>query len=481
MKLNSQLYYILFISAVASLGGLLFGYDTAVVAGAEQSVQLYLVDSLGLSSFIHGLTVSSALAGCIIGAIISGVLSNSIGRRNTLVIAAVLFFLSALGSAYPELIFFTASEPSLALLVTFNIYRIIGGIGVGLASAIAPVYISEMSPPNIRGKMVVTYNMAVVFGQTVVYVVTWFIVLGKSSDWINDMGWRYMFASEMIPAALFFFLLLFIPETPRYMALKQDYGNAYNLLEKINGSKQVASETLQQIKHSLNTSTEKVSIFYYGKLVLFVGFLVAILQQFIGINIILYYAPRIFENLGADPSTSMLQTIFIGAIGVAVSFLSIRLVEAKGRKFLLLFGSAGCAICLTAVATLFYLGIQGISTLIFILGFVAIFQMTWGPVTWVLLSELFPNKIRGQAVAIAVTLMWGANLTASSTFPPLNDALGAGAFIIYGLISTFAFFFVLKFVPETKNKSLEEIEEIWLAGKKVEPEITDMVSEKKLN
>ncbi|WP_158734547.1 sugar porter family MFS transporter [Alteribacillus sp. YIM 98480] len=481
MKLNSQLYYILFIAAVASLGGLLFGYDTAVIAGAEQSVQLYLVESLGLSSFVHGLTVSSALAGCIIGALISGLLSNRIGRRNALIIAAVLFFLSALGSAYPELIFFTVGEPNFSLLVTFNIYRILGGIGVGLASAIAPMYISEMSPQNIRGRLVVLYNMAVVFGQTVVYVVNWRISVGRSSEWINEIGWRYMFASELIPAALFFFLLLFIPETPRYMALKRDYDKAYNLLEKINGSKQIASETLQQIKHSLNTQTEKVNIFYYGKLVLVVGMTLAVLQQFIGINIIMYYAPRIFATLGADQSTSMFQTILVGAIGVVVSLIAVRLIDRQGRKFLLLFGSAGCAICLLAVASLFFLGIQGISTLIFILGFVAVFQMTWGPVAWVVISELFPTKIRGQAVAIAVTLVWGANLAASSTFPPLNDALGTGAFIIYGLISTFAFFFVLKFVPETKNKSLEEIEKIWFAGKKVELETTDMVSEKKLN
>nr|WP_158738065.1 sugar porter family MFS transporter [Alteribacillus sp. YIM 98480] len=479
--MNNKRYYILFVAAVASLGGLLFGYDTAVIAGAEQSIQLYLLDSLDLSSFVHGLTVSSALAGCIIGALISGLLSNSIGRRNTLVIAAVLFSLSALGSAYPELLFFTYGEPSLELLVTFNIYRIIGGIGVGLASAIAPVYISEMSPSKIRGRMVILYAVSVVFGQTVVYVVNWLISLGRTSEWINDIGWRLMFASELIPAALFFFLLLFIPETPRYLALKHEYDKAYNLLEKVNGSKQIASETLQQIKHSMNTKTEKVSLFHYGKLVLLVGMAVAIFQQIIGINIVMYYAPRIFENLGADSSTSMFQTIFVGLISVVATLTAIRIVDRQGRKFLLLFGSLGCAICLAAVAALFFADIQGISVLIFILGFVAVFQMTWGPVTWVYISEVFPNKIRGQAVAIAVTLSWGANLTASSTFPPLNDALGSGAFLIYGLISTFAFFFVLKFVPETKNKSLEEIEATWFAGKKDELETIDVTSEKKLN
>lgn len=463
--INNKRSFIVFVAMVASLGGFLFGYDTAVIAGAEQSVQNYLIDSLGLSSLVHGFTVSSALVGCILGALISGVLSNRIGRRSTLIIAAVLFFLSALGSAYPELIFFTKDEPTISLLVAFNIYRIIGGIGVGLASAIAPVYISEMSPQDIRGKMVIIYNMAVVFGQTIVYIVNWRISLGQTAEWINDIGWRMMFGSELIPAVLFFVLLIFIPETPRYLALNNEYERAYNVLEKLNGSKQSATEVLQEIKHSLSFQVEKVGLFYYGKLVLVVGFTLAVLQQFIGINIILYYAPRIFESLGAGKSASMVQTIFVGAIGVVVSFIAIRLVENQGRKFLLLFGSAGCAICLILVSTLFFAGVESILTLILILGFVGIFQMTWGPIAWVVVSELFPNKIRGQAVAIAITLLWSANWLASSTFPPLNDAFGAGTFLIYGLVSAFAFFFVWKFVPETKNKSLEEIEATWLSNK----------------
>lgn len=462
---NNHRYYIVAVALVASLGGLLFGYDTAVVAGAEQSVQLYLVDSLGFGSFVHGLTVSSALAGCIVGAVLSGFLSNNIGRRNTLVIAAFLFALSAIGSAYPEIFFFTAGEPSFSLLVMFNVYRILGGVGVGLASAIAPVYISEMSPQHIRGRLVVLYSVAVVFGQTVVYIVNWLITLGQPAAWINEVGWRYMFASELIPAALFFFLLLFIPETPRYLALKKRDEKAFSVLEKLHGSKEAASTTLQSIRYTLNTQVEKVSIFYYGKLVLVVGIALAILQQFIGINVILYYAPRIFESLGAGQSASMLQTVLVGAIGVTVALIAIRLIDRNGRKFLLLFGSAGCAVCLIAVATLFFFGIYGVATLIFILGFVAIFQMTWGPVTWTMLSEIFPNKIRGKAISIAVTLHWGANLTASSTFPPLNAAFGAGTFLIYGTISTLAFFFIWKFVPETKNKSLEEIEQTWLDNK----------------
>ncbi|WP_079474078.1 sugar porter family MFS transporter [Marinococcus halophilus] len=468
--MNAKHSYVILVALVASLGGLLFGYDTAVIAGAEQSVQLYLVESLGFGSLIHGLTVSSALAGCIIGAFLSGKLSNNIGRRNTLIIAAILFAISALGSAYPELFFFTVGDPTLSLLVTFNLYRILGGIGVGLASAIAPVYISEMSPQHIRGRLVVLYNMSVVVGQTVVYIVNWLITLDQPVSWINETGWRYMFASELFPAALFFFLLFFIPETPRYLAIKHQESKAFNVLEKLHGSKQTADEILGSIKYTLRVQSEKFNLFYYGKKVLIVGITIAMLQQFIGINVILYYAPRIFESLGAGQSTSMLQTVLVGVIGVVISLLAIRLVDTAGRKFLLLLGSAVSAICLIAVATLFLSGVYGISTLIFILGFVAIFQMTWGPITWVMLSEIFPNKIRGQAMSIAVTLHWGANLAASSTFPPLNEAFGAASFFIYGAISTLAFLFVWKFVPETKNKSLEEIENIWLDDVKVSKE-----------
>lgn len=457
---------IVFIALVASLGGLLFGYDTAVIAGAEQSIELYLIDSLNLGSFAHGFTISSAIIGCILGAIISGLLSNSIGRRKTLIIAAVLFFLSALGSAYPELLFFDVGEPNLLLLITFNFYRIIGGMGVGLASAIAPVYISEMSPQHIRGQLVVIYTVSVMFGETVVYSVNWLITLGRSMEWINDLGWRFMFASELIPASLFFILLLFIPETPRFLALKNNYKEAFNILERLNNSKKAAEETLQQIKDSLNTSTTKVRLFYYGKKVVIVGIFLAVLQQFIGINAIHYYAPRIFQSLGADQSTSMFQTIFVGALGVIAAIIAVRFIDTKGRKFLLLLGSAICSLLLVAVAVLFFAGIYGIISLILILGFVAVFQMTWGPVMWVILSEMFPNKIRGQAVSIAVTLNWAANLAVSSTFPSINEVLGTGTFIIYGIISAAAFFIIWFYVPETKNKSLEEIENIWLANNK---------------
>ncbi|MBB6448767.1 SP family xylose:H+ symportor-like MFS transporter [Geomicrobium halophilum] len=457
--------YTISVVLIASLGGLLFGYDTAVISGAEQSVQRYLVDSLGLGSFVHGVTVSSALAGCIFGALISGYLSNRIGRKNTLVIAAFLFFISALGSAYPEMIFFERDNPTLSLLIMFNFYRIIGGVGVGFASAIAPMYISEMAPQNSRGKLVALYNLAVVIGQSVVFVVNWLIVSGQTSTWVDNVGWRYMLASEMIPAAMFFLLLFFVPETPRYLALKNRETEAFSILERVNGSKQRATEILAEINYTLKTHTEKVKLFSYGKLVLFTGVLIAIFQQLIGINVIMYYAPRIFAEMGAGQVASMFQTVIVGIINVIFVAIAIKYVDNWGRKPLLIVGSIVCSISLFGVAVLSLFDIFGVSTLIFILLYVAFFQMSWGALAWVLLSEIFPNKIRGQAMSIAVMCLWVANLIVSSTFPLLNDIMGGATFAIYGIITVIAMLFVWKVVPETKGKSLEEIEEFFTYNK----------------
>ncbi|MFD1064957.1 sugar porter family MFS transporter [Oceanobacillus locisalsi] len=465
-KLSSN-SYILTVVPIIALAGLLFGYDTAVIAGAEQSIQRYLIDPLGLGSLAHGFTTSSALIGCVIGGLISGFLANKIGRKKTLILAAIFFYVSAFMSAYPELLFFTVDEQTIGLLIMFNIYRVIGGIGVGIGSAIAPVYISELTPKQSRGKFVATYTLSVVIGQLIVYIVNLNIASGQTSAWIDDLGWRYMFLSELIPALLFFFLLFFVPETPRYLALKQDYSKAASILEKVNGSKEKAQDILAEIKASVKMETgKKVSIFAYGKLVLIVGIAVVIFQQLIGINVILYYAPRIFEELGAaGPSVSMFQTVIVGIVNVIFMGLAILFVDSIGRKPMLIGGSVLCAINLFMVAILSYLGIFGISTLIFMLLYVAAFQLTWGGVTWIVISEIFPNRIRGQAVSIATALHWLANLGISTSFPPIHDVLGGMTFAIYGALSVVAVFFIWKFVPETKGKTLEELEQVWVEKK----------------
>lgn len=468
MKKQRNALYIFSLTLVAAIGGLLFGYDTAVISGAEKSVQAYLIDSLGLGTLAHGATISSALIGCIFGGLISGYFASRFGRKNSLIIAAVLFFISALGSAYPEFLFFTKGEPSLALLFMFNIYRIIGGIGVGLASAITPMYISEIAPADIRGKMVSFNQFMIIFGMLVVYFVNWGIANGQSIEWINDIGWRYMFGSEAIPAFLFGLLLYFVPETPRYLAMQNQNEKALSVLTKINGAAE-AKSILSEIKNSvrLTASSKTEKIYAYGKLVIVVGILLSVFQQFVGINVALYYAPRIFESMGAAKDASMLQTIVMGLVNVIFTVVAIYTVDKWGRKPLLITGSIGMAIGMFGVSGLAFANIIGTSTLVFIIIYTASFMMSWGPICWVLISEIFPNKIRGQAVAIAVAAQWAANYFISSTYPMMMEYSGGMTYGFYGLMSVLSAIFVWKWVPETKGKTLEQMESLWIKKNKI--------------
>lgn len=454
-------FYILAITLVATLGGLLFGYDTAVISGAEKSIQAYLIRGLGLGSLAHGATISSALIGCIIGGALSGLLASQLGRKKSLIAAAVLFFASALGSAYPEFLFFKQGEPSMGLLYMFNFYRVIGGIGVGLASAICPMYIGEIAPAEIRGRLVSFNQFAIIFGMLVVYFVNWGIAAGKTLEWINDTGWRYMFLSEAIPAALFGVLLFFVPETPRYLALSHQDDKALRILTRING-RDKAQMILHEIKNTVEHSSAR--IFSFGKTIIFIGILLSVFQQFVGINVALYYAPRIFESMGAEKSASMLQTVVMGLVNVIFTMVAIVTVDKWGRKPLLMLGSVGMAIGMFAIGGLAFMKVIGISTLVFIIIYTASFMMSWGPVTWVLISEIFPNKIRGKAVAIAVAAQWAANYFISSTYPAMMEFSGGLTYCFYGAMSVLSLIFVWKMVPETKGKTLEEMETLIRPG-----------------
>ncbi len=462
MKQNRNSLYIGSLTLVAAIGGLLFGYDTAVISGAEKSLEIYLIESLGLGSLAHGATTSSALIGCIIGGLISGYFASKFGRKNSLIAAAVLFFLSALGSAFPEFLFFTKGEPTISLLLTFNLYRIIGGIGVGLASAIVPMYIGEIAPADIRGRLVSFNQFMIIFGMLVVYFVNWGIASGRPLEWINDVGWRYMFASEAIPALAFGLLLLLVPETPRYLAIKNDDDKALAVLTKINGAneaKTILGEIKKSVAASANVPAEK--LFAYGKLVIVIGILLSVFQQFVGINVALYYAPRIFESMGAAKDASMLQTIVMGIINVIFTVVAILTVDKWGRKPLLITGSIGMAIGMFGVAGMAFSNIIGMGTLIFIIVYTASFMLSWGPICWVLISEIFPNKIRGQAVAVAVAAQWAANYFISSTYPMMMEFSGGLTYGFYGLMSVLSAIFVWKFIPETKGKTLENMENFW--------------------
>jgi SP family xylose:H+ symportor-like MFS transporter len=461
--------YIFGITLVATLGGLLFGYDTAVISGAEKSIEAYLINPLSQAfrfggfdgkAFVHGATVSSALIGCILGGAISGLLSNRLGRKRSLQLAGFLFFTSALGSAWPEFLLFEKGTPTAGLLVMFNFYRIWGGIGVGLASAVCPTYIGEIAPAEIRGRLVSFNQFAIIFGMLVVYFVNWGIAKGQSPEWVNDVGWRYMFASEALPAGLFFVLLFFVPETPRYLALAHNEQKALSVLEKINAGKERAKTILDEITATV-TETAKAKISSYGKKVIVTGILLSVFQQFVGINVVLYYAPRIFESMGVARDASMLQTIVMGLVNVIFTVVAILTVDKWGRKPLLITGSIGMAAGMVAIAVLSYFDIISILTLLFIILFTASFMVSWGPICWVYISELFPNKIRGQAVAVAVAAQWAANYLISSTYPGMMGFSSTFTYGFYSAMALLSALFVWKMVPETKGKSLEEIEKIW--------------------
>ena len=470
-------FYLYSITAVAILGGLLFGYDTAVVSGAEKGLEAFFLTATDFQydKILHGITSSSALLGCVIGGAISGISALRLGRRNSLRLASVLLLLSALGSYYPEFLFFKYGEANLNVLIAFNFYRILGGVGVGLASAISPMYIAEIAPSEIRGTLVSCNQFAIIFGMLVVYFVN-YLILGdhqnpiilkdaqgvlsvspESDMWTVKEGWRYMFGSESYPAILFGILLFFVPKTPRYLVLIEQEEKAFSILEKINGQKK-AKEILNDIKSTVHEKTEK--LFTYGVPVIIIGILLSVFQQVIGINAVLYYAPRMFENAGAEGG-GMMQTVIMGIVNILFTLVAIFTVDRFGRKPLLIIGSIGMAICAFAVAICDNIGLKGIIPVLSIIVYAAFFMMSWGPICWVLISEIFPNTIRGKAVAIAVAFQWVFNYIVSSTFPPLYEFSPMFAYSLYGIICVIAAIFVWRFVPETKGKSLEDMSKLW--------------------
>ncbi|MFI3302870.1 MAG: D-xylose transporter XylE [Rikenellaceae bacterium] len=453
--------YLMGITMVAILGGLLFGYDTAVISGAEQALQQFFNSATDFeyTSGIHGVTASSALIGCIVGGAISGILATRFGRRNSLIIAACLFFVSALGSFNPEFLFFPKGVASFDLLIAFNIYRVIGGIGVGLASAVCPMYIAELAPAEVRGTLVSCNQFAIIFGMLVVYFVNYLIKDNLATqEAMVSIGWRRMFLSEAIPAGTFGLLLLLVPKTPRYLAMIGDEVKALAVLTRINGAEKAAS-IMEDIK---TTTKEKVEpIFAYGMAVVVIGILLSFFQQAIGINVALYYAPRIFESMGSSGDAAMVQTVVMGLINIAFTLVAIFTVDKWGRKPLLIVGSVGMMVGMISLGLLSFMNLIGIAALISMIVYTASFMMSWGPICWVLISEIFPNTIRGKAIAIAVAAQWIANFLVSSTFPTLSAISLGGTYLMYAGFCALSIFFVWKFVPETKGKSLEDMTDLW--------------------
>lgn len=456
-KENLSNKYIIKLTIVAALGGLLFGYDTAVIAGAIG----FLQEKFELSSALVGWAASSAIWGCVLGAMVAGYSSDRWGRKKVLLITAVLFFISALGSA-------------LAVdLTTFISARFIGGVGVGAASMLSPLYISESAPSKIRGRLVSVYQLAIVVGINVIYGVNYLISLSGSSDWNVEYGWRWMLGSEIIPAAIFFFLLFLVPESPRWLIANGQDQTAREVLKRINGPKALAIEN--EIKSTLNQEKGNLRELF-GKryrMALIVGVVLALFSQITGINAIIYFAPEIFKSIGMGVESAFFQTILIGVINTLFTFVAIWLIDKAGRRKLLLGGVTGMVISLFGTALCFHFEyFQGPWLLLFILGFIASFATSLGPIPWVIISEIFPTKTRGIAMSFCTLVLWiGVILITQLTPMALENLGGATTFFIFLGNSIFLLIFTWFFIPETKQRSLEEIEKNWGAAEKLEEKL----------
>jgi SP family xylose:H+ symportor-like MFS transporter len=459
---------------VATLGGLLFGYDTAVISGAVSSIDANFIDPLHLSetarSSLSGWTVSSALFGCIIGAVVAGWIANALGRKGGLLVAGALFLISALGSAYPEIGLGPIGAMGPKALTPFILYRILCGVGVGIASMLSPLYIAEIAPSQIRGRLVSFNQLAIVLGMLLVYFVNWAIASQGDDDWIRTTGWRLMLASEAIPALLFLVLLLRVPDTPRWLVMKGRSDKALVILTRLVGSDE-ARATVAEIEGTLSVRTPAAGarLFAFGPPVIVAGIMLSLFQQFVGINAVLYYAPLMFKNMGSATNTALWQTIIVGLANVIFTVVAILTVDRLGRKPLLIVGALVMAVAMITLGFLFQAKAVGTFALIAVVVYIAGFALSWGPVTWVLLSEMFPNAIKNKALAIAVAAQWVANLLVSWSYKivdgnsTLNASFNHGfAYWIYGGMGLMAAAFVYLYVPETKRRTLEGIQQLWL-------------------
>jgi len=441
MKEKDNGFLILVVFA-AALGGLLFGFDTAVISGAVPFIKTYFdLDDIAL-----GWAVSSLLAGCIVGVIASGKPADVLGRRKTLLVASVLFLISAIGSALSN------------HLYAFVVFRFIGGIAVGTASMLSPMYISEISPAAKRGSLVSLNQLAIVIGILVAFFSNYILVS------VGENNWRWMLAVMGVPALFFFVILLFIPESPRWLVQKGKKTEAYSILERINGTESATVEMKaveQSIAKEGKGSYKEVFSKKMSPLIR-MGIVVAVFSQVTGINSIMYYAPMIFAKTGIGIGDSLMQTIAVGGVNLVFTFVAIKYIDKFGRKPLLIAGCTGMAISLVVLAVAFYLHeFGGFLILAFILIYIASFAASLGPVTWVFIAEIYPNRLRSEAMSVAVVFLWAAVFLVSLTFPYMLNALGGGtAFLMFGSMCVVYLVFLITKIPETKGKSLEELERI---------------------
>jgi len=433
--------YLLLISLVAALGGLLFGFDTAIISGTIPFIQPYF----DLSEIGLGWVVGSLIIGCIIGASFAGKLADVMGRKKILIITSSFFVVSTIGTA-------------LATNVSqFVIARILGGIAVGAASIVSPMYIAEISPSKIRGTMVSLNQLTITMGILISYLINYFLV-------DIDNNWRWMFFSGIFPSVLFFVLLFFVPESPRWLVKKSFREKSFAILEKVGGQDNAVIE-MDQIVESLKIPEGKFRELFAKRTrrALMIGVALSFFMQITGITVVIYYAPIILAKSNIGVSDSLFQTSFIGLINFLFTFIAIWLVDKAGRRPLFLTGAFGMTITLSALAFAFFTGrTEGFVILIIILAYIAFFASCMGPVFWVLISEIFPNRLRGTAMSVAIFVVWLTNFTGVLIFPWMMKNLGsATTFLFYAIMSLLMFLFSIKYFPETKGKTLEEIEKYW--------------------
>ncbi|MFT3701833.1 MAG: sugar porter family MFS transporter [Agriterribacter sp.] len=445
---NDSLKYVYRYTIVAAIGGLLFGYDTAVVSGAIGFIE----EKYNLSPAMKGWAASCALIGCMVGAMFSGGLSDRLGRKKVLMISAFAFAISSIGIMIP------------AGIGSFIFFRFIGGAGIGIASILSPMYISEIAPANIRGRLISIYQLGIVTGILLIYFVNFYIAGLYDHSWNVETGWRWMFGSGLIPSFIFIFLLIPTPESPRWLAAQNRWDAAGIILSKVNGKENAESELLSIRKSLAEQQGSFADLLKPGlRTALIIGIVLAIFSQITGINVIMYYAPEIFKASGSGSSSALMQTVWVGSINLLLTIIAIIYVDKLGRKKLLLIGAAGMALCLAFVGLAFYTdATAGYWVLAGILLYISFFAISLGPLTFVVVAEIFPNHTRGRAMGVAIFFLWLSVYIVSQTFPMLLDAIGSAyTFGIYMITSVLAFFFIWKMVPETKEKTLEEIQEMW--------------------
>ncbi|KAA6335955.1 D-xylose-proton symporter [termite gut metagenome] len=446
--------YLLLVSLVSAMGGLLFGYDWVVIGGAKPFYEVFF--NITDLPTMQGWAMSSAILGCLLGVMISGSLSDRYGRKPLLTLASLLFTLAAVGTGMVQHISW------------FIFFRIIGGVGIGIASNLSPMYIAEISPTNVRGRFVSLSQLTIVLGILSAQVVNWLIadpvVPGEDimASWNGQWGWRWMFWAGAIPAILFFVSVFFIPESPRWLASRQRYDKATNILARIGGAN-YAQREITEIKNTFQSDKEKANyrMLFKGRMprILLIGIVIAVFQQWCGINVIFNYAQEIFAAAGYTVSDTLFNIVVTGVTNVIFTFVGMYTVDKLGRRALLLFGGVGLACIYVILGACYYYGITGIPVLCLVMLAIACYAMTLAPVVWVVLSEIFPTRIRGMAMAVSTFALWAACFVLTYTFPLLNKGLGAhGTFWLYGVICVLGFVFVKAMLPETKGKSLEEIE-----------------------